>query len=74
MFFIKYVLNERRSKKRGVIMAIEGLSSTYSIPAVKKERETEMNQKKKQKKGSKKDKKKEADEQKIKEGRIDIRI
>ena len=55
-------------------MAIEGLGNIYGIPAVKKEQEPVMNQRKKQKKGSGKGGKRKYDEQKTKQGKIDIRI
>ncbi len=55
-------------------MAIEGLKSTYIIPAIKKDREADTNQKKKQNRESKKERKKEDVQDKNKEGKVDIRI
>ncbi len=62
-------------------MAVEGLNNVFGIPAVKKEQEPGMNQKKKQKKLPKKRRKREENQQKVEEGlndsisrRIDIKI
>ena len=55
-------------------MAIERLGNIYGIPAIKKEEEPVMNQRRKQKKDSGKGKKRENDEKGKKQGKIDIRI
>ena len=55
-------------------MAIEGLKSTYLIPVINKDRETDSNRTKKQKKDPKKDRKKYEDKNKKNEGKVDIRI
>jgi len=55
-------------------MAIEGLKSTYIIPVVKKDRETDKEQRKKQNREPKKERKKEEDQNKNSEGKVDIRI
>jgi len=55
-------------------MAIEGLKSTSIIPVIKKDRETDENQRKKQKRDPKKERKNEDDQNKNSEGRVDIRI
>ncbi len=49
-------------------MAIEGLKSTYIIPVIKKDRETDSKQTKKQKRDPKKDRKKNDDKNKKNEG------
>ncbi|UCH81538.1 MAG: hypothetical protein JSW20_02705 [Nitrospiraceae bacterium] len=53
-------------------MTIEGLKSTYSIPGLKKERETDANQRRKKNRILKKRKRDE--ENKKSNGKIDIRI
>jgi hypothetical protein len=55
-------------------MAIEGVKSTYIIPVIKKDRETDPNQTKKQKRDPKKDRKKDDDKNNKSEGKVDIRI
>ena len=55
-------------------MAIEGLKSTYLIPVINKDRETDSNQTKKKKRDPKKDRKKNDDKNKSNEGKVDIRI
>ena len=55
-------------------MTIEGLKSTYIIPVIKKDRETDSNQRKKQQKDPKKDRKRDDDKNKSSEGKVDIRI
>lgn len=55
-------------------MSIDGLGNIYSIPEIKKEHKTGMEQKKKQQKGREENRKNEEDEQDIKEGKVDIRI
>jgi hypothetical protein len=55
-------------------MAIEGLKSTYIIPIIKKDRQTDANQKRKKDMDPKKERKKEDEENKKNRGKVDIRI
>ena len=56
-------------------MAIEGLNSTYGIPAAKQERESVgMDKKKKLRKGEKKKEKEDREGQGDSERKVDIRI
>ena len=54
-------------------MAIEGIGNTYNVPAVNKEQETDMHQRRKQKRGPKKERKEE-EKNEHREGKIDIRV
>jgi hypothetical protein len=54
-------------------VAIEGIRNTYNIPAVNKEQETDLQQRKKQKKGPKKERKEE-EKNENSTGKIDIRV
>ncbi len=55
-------------------MGIDGLGNTYSVPEIKNERETGINQRKKQRKQQDDKKRKEKEDRTINEGKIDIRI
>lgn len=55
-------------------MAIEGLKSTSIIPVIKKDRETDANQRKKKNMDPKKERKEEDDTNKKNKGKVDIRI
>jgi hypothetical protein len=55
-------------------MAIEGLKSTSIIPFIKKDRETDANQRKKKNMDQKKERKEEDDKNKKNKGKVDIRI
>ncbi len=55
-------------------MSIEGLKSTSIIPVIKKDRETDANQRKKKNMGQKKERKEEDDKHNKNKGKVDIRI
>ncbi|UCD35211.1 MAG: hypothetical protein JSU90_13120 [Nitrospiraceae bacterium] len=55
-------------------MAIDGLNSTYGIPAVKEEQRPGTHTKKKEQRRQKERKKKQEHEQKEQQGRVDIRV
>ncbi len=55
-------------------MAIEGLKSTSIIPVIKKDRETDANQRKKKNMEQKKERKEEDDKNNKNKGKVDIRI
>ena len=55
-------------------MAIEGLKSTYIIPVINKDRETENNKKNKKNMDPKKERNKNDGENKKNEGKVDIRV